>query len=142
MHLMERATAIAMLCAAMAGCAENPEPRTGSRAPAETAIDLDETAIDLDEAASDEDLLESGRGIAETHCAACHAIGSDDLSPRTDAPPLRTVLETYDPEALATDFRERLRVGHADMPDYDFGPIGTDGLLAYIQSITADPTER
>lgn len=110
----------------------------GKPTAADTSEPLNQENIDLDEAASEEDLLESGRGIAETHCVACHAIGLSDESPRLDAPPLRVVLQNYDEDALAEDFRERLKIGHADMPDYDFGPIGTDGLIAYIQSIQVE----
>lgn len=110
----------------------------GEQTPQNSSTSLNEEDIDLDEAASEEDLLESGRGIAETHCVACHAIGLTDESPRLDAPPLRIVLQNYDQEALAEDFRERLQIGHADMPEYDFGPIGTDGLIAYIRSIQTD----
>ena len=84
---------------------------------------------------SDTEQIESGREIVEMQCAVCHAIGADDQSPRSDAPPLRTVLAGYPPDALAEDFREHVHVGHPDMPDFDFGPIGTDHVLAYLISI-------
>lgn len=94
---------------------------------------------DLNEAAEgDAALIANGRDIVEVQCTSCHAIGADDESPRTDAPPLRTVLADYDPEALADDFREHIHVGHPDMPDFDFGPIGTDAVLAYLISIQVD----
>lgn len=80
-------------------------------------------------------MIEDGRAIAEAQCSGCHAIDAASDSPRADAPPLKTVLATYDAEALATDFREHIHVGHPDMPDFDFGPLGTDALLAYLQSI-------
>ena len=86
-------------------------------------------------------LVENGRDIAEMHCAFCHAIGSEGDSPRADAPPLRTVLADYDPDALAYDFREGLDVGHPDMPDFNLGPKGTDSILAYLVSIQAEPLE-
>ena len=84
------------------------------------------------------DQIESGREIVEAQCSSCHAIGLDDQSPRLDAPPLRNILANYPPDALAEDFRERVKIGHPDMPDFDFGPIGTDHVLAYLISIQVD----
>jgi mono/diheme cytochrome c family protein len=83
--------------------------------------------------------LEMGKEIAETHCAACHTIKPLGASPRADAPPLRTVLSTYNPSALADDFREHIHVGHPDMPDFDFTVLQTEGLLAYLTSIQEMP---
>ena len=105
----------------------------------ETPEDASIDTFELSEA----EMLASGREIVETQCASCHAIGEVGQSPREDAPPLRTVLATYAPEALAEDFREQVHVGHPDMPDFDFGPIGTDHVLAYLKSIqVADPSEE
>ena len=87
------------------------------------------------------EMIESGREAVEMQCTACHAMGADDQSPRADAPPLKTVLANYAPEALATDFREHIHVGHPDMPDFDFGPIGTDHVLAYLESIQVTPVD-
>lgn len=84
---------------------------------------------------SEADIIESGREIVEAQCMSCHAIGMNDQSPRADAPPLRTVLANYAPDVLAEDFREHVYVGHPDMPDFNFGPIGTDHVLAYLISI-------
>ena len=84
---------------------------------------------------SEAEMIESGREIVEAQCSVCHATSRDGASPRPDAPPLRTVLASYAPDALAEDFREQVHVGHPDMPDFDFGPIGTDHVLAYLISI-------
>ena len=88
---------------------------------------------------SDAGMIDSGREIVEAQCANCHAIGADDTSTRPDAPPLRYVLNDFAPDALAWDFRERIHVGHPDMPDFDFGPIGTDHVIAYLKSIQVTP---
>ena len=85
--------------------------------------------------------IESGREIIEAQCSICHATGMNDQSPRMDAPPLRHVLANYAPDALAEDFREQVHVGHPDMPDFDFGPIGTDHVLAYLVSIQVPPVD-
>lgn len=83
----------------------------------------------------DVSLVEFGQDIAKTHCTVCHTIKASGESPRTDAPPLRTVLSNYNPNALADDFREHIHVGHADMPEFNFTVKETEGLLAYLDSI-------
>lgn len=80
-------------------------------------------------------LIEDGRQIAERNCAVCHAIGPAGESPNPDAPPLRTVLADFDIEALAIDFREHIALGNDVMPEFDFGPLGTDALMAYLLSL-------
>lgn len=79
--------------------------------------------------------IEYGRELVADNCAVCHAIGGDDDSPRADAPPLRRVLSRYNSEALLIDFVEHIHVGPSDMPDFDFGPKGSDAVVAYLQSI-------
>ncbi|HPE49783.1 MAG TPA: cytochrome c [Hyphomonas sp.] len=82
----------------------------------------------------------AGQEIAETHCARCHGIGDEDAR-RPDAPPLRHLLAEYDPEALKDDFREGVKVGHPDMPQFEFSPMETDMLLSYISSIQEPEAE-
>ena len=84
------------------------------------------------------DLISEGRAIVEDNCTACHAIGAEGDSPRQDAPPLRTVFAEFDPEAIGDDFREGIHVGAVDMPDFDFGPLGTEALIVYLQSIQTE----
>lgn len=89
--------------------------------------------------AADADMIENGRQVAVAECALCHAIGASGESPRAGAPPLRAVLARYRPEALAEDLNEGIRIGHADMPEFELPVQGVDSLLAYLQSIqTAD----
>lgn len=83
-------------------------------------------------------LISEGRAIVEENCTTCHAIGAEGDSPRQDAPPLRTVFAEFDPEAIGDDFREGIHVGAVDMPDFDFGPLGTEALIAYLQSIQTE----
>lgn len=80
-------------------------------------------------------LIADGEAIVVQNCTLCHAVGPNGESPRGDAPPLRYALNDRDVEALAADFREGIHVGSEDMPDFDFGPLGTDAVIAYIQSI-------
>lgn len=83
--------------------------------------------------------IAEGLSIVTTNCTSCHNVGTSGDSPRADAPPLRTVLANYNAESLADDFREHIHVGHPDMPDFDFGPKGTDEVIAYLKSIQEKP---
>ncbi|MBI1362269.1 MAG: cytochrome c [Alphaproteobacteria bacterium] len=76
-----------------------------------------------------------GRDIAIARCSSCHAIDAEVSGPNPEAPPLKTVLWRYNEERLADDFIEAVRVGHGDMPVFDFNPAGTDALIAYLKSI-------
>ncbi len=87
---------------------------------------------------ADPDSIADGRTIAETHCSNCHGLNGD-ASLRADAPPLRYILSQFPPETLAEDFRNGIHVGHEDMPDFVFGDLGMDVLLAYIVSIQEAP---
>lgn len=126
------ALAVGFALAGLTACGGEQMPAQAP-APEETATDPGLSG----EAA----LVENGQAIAEMHCAFCHAIGPEGDSPRADAPPLRTVLADYDPDALAYDFREGLDVGHPAMPEFNLGPKGTDSVLAYLVSIQAEPPE-
>ena len=83
----------------------------------------------------DTSFVDIGQSIVQSRCTVCHTAAPNGDSPRADAPPLRTVLATYNPDALADDFRERIHVGHPDMPDFEFNVKEVDGLLAYLTSI-------
>lgn len=95
----------------------------------------EETPHIADEAEMQAGLIADGQAIVEKNCTACHAVGLTGESPRYDAPLLRNVLTDRDVEALRDDFREGIHVGADDMPDFDFGPLGTDAVIAYIESI-------
>ncbi|OZB17894.1 MAG: hypothetical protein B7X53_05005 [Hyphomonas sp. 34-62-18] len=113
-----------------------PSPGVGLETPAEPAgplFDAEALGIPMDEAS-----IADGKAIAETHCAICHGMGQD-ASLRADAPPLRYVLSLYSPENLAEDFRAGIHVGHETMPDFVFGDLGMDVLLAYLVSIQETP---
>lgn len=109
------AMALAAGCAAaaLAGCAEDDmSPAAGTRSPAQ-----------------------EGRLIAQRECARCHAIGAVGGSPRPDAPPLRAVLEDYNPGRIRMAFQEGLIIGHPDMPVFGFSDQQIDWLLAYLEDI-------
>ncbi|MBA4226740.1 MAG: hypothetical protein C0456_08910 [Hyphomonas sp.] len=113
-----------------------PSPGVGLETPAEPAapvFDVEALGIPMDEAS-----IADGKAIAQTHCAICHGL-DQDASLRADAPPLRYVLSLYSPENLSEDFRAGIHVGHETMPDFVFGDLGMDVLLAYLVSIQETP---
>ena len=112
--------------------ANGPAPEAALETPAEPAapvFDVEALGIPMDEAS-----IADGKAIAQTHCAICHGL-DQDASLRADAPPLRYVLSLYSPENLSEDFRAGIHVGHETMPDFVFGDLGMDVLLAYLVSI-------
>ncbi len=85
---------------------------------------------------ADEGQIAAGREIAERECAQCHAIGRTGRSPNPEAPPLRNVLAVNDADRLAYRFIEAMRVGHDEMPLFDFDVQAADALIAYIVTIS------
>lgn len=79
--------------------------------------------------------IADGRAIAERECASCHALDQSTLSARADAPPMRDLLTRYDQDVLANDLIEGIKLGHADMPQFDFNVLAADALVAYLRSI-------
>ncbi len=84
----------------------------------------------------DQDLIEAGQDVVERECASCHALEQRSASRHPDAPPLNTLLSRYNAESLAEDFIAGVRVGHDDMPLFDFNVIAADAVIAYLQSIS------
>ncbi|RYZ13513.1 MAG: c-type cytochrome [Alphaproteobacteria bacterium] len=86
-------------------------------------------------------LVEAGRELAVRECASCHAIDQEMISPRPGVPPMRTLLSRYEPDMLANDFIEGVRVGHDEMPFFDFDIAAADALIAYLKSIDRNRAE-
>jgi mono/diheme cytochrome c family protein len=107
-------TAITLLC----GCTSAPE--------------IHETASAL--LASK---IEEGRHVASRECASCHAIDRLSSSRNASAPPLRDVLGANALAFLPFRLTDAMRVGHREMPQFDFDPPTADALVAYIQSLSA-----
>lgn len=111
------------------------EPATPAPEPAPAAPLFDAAALGLP---TDADSIADGRVIAVDTCSNCHGIDKE-ANVRPDAPPLRYVLSIYPPESLAENFRAGIHVGHEDMPDFVFGDLGMDVLLAYLITIQEAP---
>jgi mono/diheme cytochrome c family protein len=109
------------------------EPALPEPAPAAPLFDAAALGIP-----ADADSIADGRVIAVDTCSNCHGIDKEP-NVRADAPPLRYVLSIYPPESLAENFRAGIHVGHEDMPDFVFGDLGMDVLLAYLVTIQETP---
>lgn len=79
--------------------------------------------------------IADGQRIAQRECASCHSIDATSVSPIQSAPPLRDVLAMNDPDFLAYRFIDAMRIGHDEMPLFDFDIRSADALIAYIKSI-------
>jgi mono/diheme cytochrome c family protein len=117
------AASLLAICLVIPGCA--PVPVQGA----------DASLADSPEEAT----VAQGRQIAMTNCSVCHAIDDERTSPNPEAPPLLSILLRYDSERLAEDFVEGTRVGHDEMPHFDFTVREADALIAYLKSIEHTP---
>ncbi|KCZ58890.1 c-type cytochrome [Hyphomonas chukchiensis] len=95
----------------------------------------------LEPIATDAQSIADGRQIAEAQCSNCHALDNDPKIRPEDPPPLRYILAQYNPYTLSQDFQAGIHVGHPMMPDFVFGPLGADVMLAYLVSIQQEPPE-
>ena len=83
--------------------------------------------------------IEAGRQMAAASCASCHAIGPVGASPHPEAVPFRAIGARTNLDSLEVDFAEGIRMGHRDMPQFQFDLEGVDALLAYLKSVQAEP---
>lgn len=83
--------------------------------------------------------IAAGQKIAETYCAACHAIGPDGDSPRTEAPLFRELGQRFPIENLEESLAEGIMTGHPDMPQFEMTPEEIGVFLSYLKSIQVKP---
>ncbi|MEM9225868.1 MAG: cytochrome c [Pseudomonadota bacterium] len=76
-----------------------------------------------------------GEAMAETICAACHAIGLDDLRPHPDAPAFRDLSASHSMESLRDRFIQGIMTEHPAMLDYQFERGEVDALIYYISAL-------
>lgn len=95
------------------------------------------------QAAAEPGVVQRGRALVESNCAACHAVGRSGDSPNREAPPFRRLGERYDIDALGEGLAEGLSVGHGPMPEWRFDPNDVAAILAYLKDIQArEPVAR
>jgi len=76
-----------------------------------------------------------GQRLAREHCAACHAIGRTDASPRAGVPALRDLHRRYPVEQLAEALAEGIVTGHPDMPEMAFPAADVFALIAWLRTL-------
>lgn len=79
--------------------------------------------------------IAAGKKIAETYCAACHAVGTDGDSPRAEAPRFRELGQRFPIENLEESLAEGIMTGHPDMPQFEMTPDEIGVFLTYLNSI-------
>ena len=79
--------------------------------------------------------FESGRRMAESECATCHAVDQGATSPMREAPPFSLLGRHYPIRSLAEALAEGMVTGHDGMPEWELETYEIRGLLAYIQSV-------
>ena len=92
--------------------------------------------------AAEKDLTDKGEALLRENCSRCHAIGKEGVSPHKDAPPFRTLSQSYPVGDLAESLAEGIVAGHPDMPIFVFSArcrrhhhlssIGADAAQALI----------
>lgn len=125
-----RRLSIALVPLALVACSKAGPPETATPEAAAPAVEepMGVTGVPLSQE------IAEGREIASHQCANCHGMDKEDAL-RADAPPLRNILALYDADTLKENFEAGLKVGHPDMPDFVFGPLGADVLLSYLESV-------
>jgi mono/diheme cytochrome c family protein len=119
--VMKRHVLFALAALGLAACSPPPAAKAPAPAPAPSASP---------------EVIADGLEIAQTQCAACHAVTADGAqSPRPEAPPFNVILSRYKAEVLAEELVNAIHLGHEDMPTFEFNPQGVDSLIAYLQSI-------
>ncbi len=112
---------VAALALILAGCAGHEAPRAPPR--------------------SDAGELAAARGerIAAVTCASCHAIAGQGTSPLPEATPFREIVRRYPLDRLEEAFAEGLVTGHPAMPPFVFRASEIDDLIAYLETVKAEP---
>jgi mono/diheme cytochrome c family protein len=77
----------------------------------------------------------AGRRLAETECATCHAVGTNQRSPNRAAPSFADIGAS--PGLTATAIRVWLQSPHATMPNVKLSDEDKDNVIAYLLSLKA-----
>ena len=113
-----------LAAAALSACAALPAAPTSSGGPEPRAE------------ASAESVMR-GQVLAQTRCAACHAIGPTGTSPMAEAPPFRDLHTRYPVRFLQEALAEGLTSAHPAMPPVELEPDQIRDLIAYLESLEA-----
>jgi cytochrome c len=88
---------------------------------------------------NDAERVRMGEKLLEKNCKRCHAIGRNDKSFHFKAPPFRDVLKRYPAGNIEEALAEGIVTGHPNMPEFVFEPAEIDAIVAYLDSLNAQP---
>ena len=111
-----------LAAAALSACAAFPEAPSSSGGPEPRAEASAEAVM-------------RGQILAQTRCAACHAIGPTGASPMAEAPPFRELHTRYPVRFLQEALAEGLTTAHPAMPQVELAPDEIRDLIAYLESL-------
>lgn len=80
-----------------------------------------------------------GRQTAEQRCAACHAVGKSQTSPRAGASTFVDLSRRYTAPGLIRELEASSAVGHYGMPIVTTSAVEREDLAAYVQSLRGWP---
>jgi cytochrome c len=86
-------------------------------------------------ALADEESVRRGKAFARTNCSRCHSIDRTTRSPRTAAPPFRTLHKRYPIETLEDALGEGLSTGHPRMPEFRLDPGQVGDFINFLKSL-------
>lgn len=86
-------------------------------------------------AAAEPTSVDRGLALVQRNCSQCHAVGPRGDSPNPEAPPLRTLQERYDVDALGEALAEGILTGHPAMPEFRFNPREIGDIVDYLKSL-------
>jgi mono/diheme cytochrome c family protein len=86
-------------------------------------------------ALADEQSIRRGKAIAVTKCSYCHSVEMAGRSPRTAAPPFRTLHKRYPVETLEDALAEGMSTGHPRMPEFRLDPDQVGDFISFLKSL-------
>ncbi|MEM8811156.1 MAG: cytochrome c [Pseudomonadota bacterium] len=82
-----------------------------------------------------------GKRLVETNCAECHAVGPTGDSPHPNAPTFKEIVDYYPIDGLEEGLAEGIVANHPDMPVFQLTALQVADVLAYLETLTAPPSE-
>lgn len=83
-----------------------------------------------------------GKAILERNCGRCHAVAPGVESPRSGAPNLSIVLQSYPAERLQAELTEGIRPKHPEMPQVSFSSDDIGNIYFYLHGKTPESEDR
>jgi cytochrome c len=89
----------------------------------------------------EENLADTGKWLAEQHCAKCHAIQGAGPSPHEDAPPFAALAAKWPLQKFEDAFRAGILAEHPDMPFFMPEEDQLIALIEYFYTLTPEGCE-